>query len=140
MRVSTIVFVLFAAVVATSSTRNVVPPSLLRSDAPALEIETVVQPTSHGPYELLEGRRVPRTYTCHVSVHDEPGSLKVWGTKAIVLAPGENKTARSALGDLEMTFEARIDQSATRAHTRVEITRSGMVIARQKNTVSLAGR
>src|SRR5687768_6136388 len=74
-----------------------VPPALLRSDAPALEVSTSIRPVTHDEYQLLR-RTVPGMYWCSVLVHDEPGSNRVWSTEDIVLAPGSQEKVPAPLG------------------------------------------
>ena len=113
-----------------------VPPPLLRSDAPALDIETTIRPVTQDPYMLLD-RPKPGMFRCQVFVHDAPGSNRVWTTKDIVLGPGESGESTNELGNLKLLFRARISKSFDRADTDVTLLRDDKVINRQRSTVWL---
>jgi hypothetical protein len=113
-----------------------VPPSFLRSDAPALEVTTSIRPVTQDTYQLL--RRVkPGMYRCEVRVHDEPGSHRVWGTRSIVLAPGETGEESAEMGQLRLHFKATIAKTLDRAETVVTVTREGKIIHKQRSTTWL---
>jgi hypothetical protein len=113
-----------------------VPSALLRNDAPALETRVSILPLTTDEYLLL--RRSPEgLYRCSVRVHDEPGSNRIWGTKDLILGPGENGESESSLGSLQLVFRASIAKSLDRADTVVTLTRDDKVIARQHQTISL---
>src|SRR5438128_3669718 len=97
-----------------------VPPSFLRSDAPALEVTTIIAPVTHDEYQLLK-RATPGMFRCIVRVHEEPGSKRVWGTKDILLGPGETGEQTATLGPLHLTFRAKIERSLDRAETTVTV-------------------
>ena len=50
--------------------KNEVPPSLLRSDAPSIEIDVSVRPVTQDSYQLLE-RAKPGMYRCQAVVHED---------------------------------------------------------------------
>jgi hypothetical protein len=114
-----------------------VPPSFLRSDAPALEISTSIEPITADEYQLLHQRAVPGSYRCSALIHDEPGSNRVWGAKDIVIGPGESGETSSTFGQLGVTFRAEIAKTLDRAKTIVTVTRDGKIINRQSTTVWL---
>lgn len=114
-----------------------VPPTLLRSDAPALEITTSVRPVTQDEFQLLKRRITPGMYRCSVLVHDEPGSNRVWGTNHLVLAPGESDEVTDKLGQLTLRFRTSLGKNLDFASTDVTIYRDDKVINRQTSTVSL---
>ena len=116
-----------------------VPPTLLRSDAPALEVSTSIRPVSQDEYQLLR-RTVPGMYRCAVLIHDEPGGNRVWSTKDIVLAPGESGESSNAFGPLRLHFRASLSANLDRSEMTVTVTRDEMVIARQTSTTLLQRR
>ena len=107
-----------------------VPPALLRSDAPAIEVETSIRPVTHDEYQLLV-RAVPGMYRCEVYVHDEPGSRRIWGTSDLLVAPGGTAEKTVVLGQLRLDARAALGKEKDRAEVRVTITRDGKVIHRQ---------
>jgi hypothetical protein len=112
-----------------------VPPSLFRNEAPALEIDTWIQPVTMDSYLLL--RRVqPGMYRCRSLVHIKPGSRKVFGTDSIVLKPGESGEKKQDVGPFTVTFEATLSKTLE-AKTVVTVTRDGQVINRQTSTIAL---
>ncbi|HEX6086742.1 MAG TPA: hypothetical protein VF266_19580 [Thermoanaerobaculia bacterium] len=112
------------------------PQTLLRSDAPAIEVETIIRPVTHDRYQLLD-RVTPGMYRCEVLVHDEPGSNRIWGTSDLVVAPGGSAEKSVTLGTLRMDARVTLTRAKDRASTRVTIYRDGKVIHRQTSTVSL---
>lgn len=136
MRQLGLVFLAVASL-STFAKTPTVPPSLLRSDAPALEISTSIQPVTEDEYQLLNQRAVPGTYRCSALIHHEPGSNHVWKAKDVVIGPGESAETSSTLGQLGVTFHAEIAKTLDRAKTIVTVTRDGQVINRQSTTVWL---
>ena len=134
-KLSVVVYLLIGAVVILGASRDV-PPTLLRSDAPALEISTSILPVTHDEYQLLV-RPKPGMYRCSARVHDEPGSHRVLGVPDIVIGPGDSGEETATFGTLHIRFRAKISASLDRADTDVTITRDGNVINRQKSTVWL---
>jgi hypothetical protein len=128
--------VLIVAVIVSLVAATRVSPLLLRSDAPALEVTTTIAPVTKDAYQLLR-RPTPGILRCSVLVHDEPGSRRVWGTKDILLGPGEKGEETAALGPLQLTFRAEIAQGLDRAETSVTVSRDSRVITRQISTVWL---
>ncbi len=127
--------ILLAAILLIAAT---FPPSLLRSDAPALDIGTYVQPVTQDEYLLLGPKRVqPGTFRCKALVHDEPGSHVVITAKDIVIGPGESGETTSDLGPLNIKFKAKIAKALDQAETVVTVTRDGKIICRQSSTVWL---
>ena len=113
-----------------------VPPSLLRSDAPALDIATSIRPVSQDEYRLL--RRVPPgSYRCSARILDAPGSRRGWAAKDIVLGAGQSGDTSNELGQLTVKFHASIAKDLDRAETVVTVTRDAKVISRQSSTVWL---
>lgn len=112
------------------------PPALLRSDAPAIEVETTIRPVSSDPYQLLD-RPVPGMYRCEILVHDEPGSSRVWGTTNLLLAPGGSAEETVTLGPLRMDARAALAKKKDYAEVRVTIYRDDKVIHRQRSVMSL---
>ena len=113
-----------------------VPSPLLRSDAPALEIATSVEPVGYSDFQLLK-RPTPQTFKCSVIVRDEPGSKRVWTTKDLLLNPGESGEQSATLGPLQLSFKAKIGKNLDRAETSVTVTRDSKVITRQVSQVYL---
>jgi hypothetical protein len=116
-----------------------IPPELLRSDAPALEISTSVRPVTQDEFQLLR-RTLPGMYRCSVVVHQEPGSNRVLGTKDIVLAPGESDEVSSKFGPLEVKFQARLSRRVDYAETTATVLRDGKIINKQTSRVTLERR
>jgi hypothetical protein len=113
-----------------------VPPTLLRSDAPALEVSTSIRPVTQDEYQLLR-RTVPGIYRCSVLIHDEPGSNRVWSTEDIVLAPGESGESSNTFGPLRLHFRASLSANLDRSEMTVTVTRDERVITRQTSTTFL---
>lgn len=113
-----------------------VPPELLRSDAPALEVRTSIRPVTADTYRLLR-RAAPGMYRCSVLIHEASGSNRVWSTKAIVLAPGESGESSNTVGPLKLRFRASLGAKLDRAEMTVTVTRDDKVITRQTSTVWL---
>ena len=116
--------------------KNEVPPSLLRSDAPSIEIDVSVRPVTQDSYQLLE-RAKPGMYRCQAVVHEEPGSHRVWGSEEILLSPGQTKEETTEFGQLKLHFRASIGKRADRVRTEVTLTRDGKVINRQTSSVEV---
>lgn len=114
-----------------------VPPTLLRSDAPALEITTSVAPVTQDEFQLLKRRVKPGMYRCSVRIQDEPGSHRVWGTNHLVLAPGETDEVTDTLGNLKLHFRAKLGKDLDYASTTVTVYRDEKVINRQTSTFAL---
>jgi hypothetical protein len=112
------------------------PPSLLRSDAPAVQVDVTVRPINQDAYQLLH-RPIPGMYRCSVLVHDEPGGKRVWGTPDIVIAPGETREEVSDLPQLQLRFRAGIRKAGDQVNAEVTLTRDGRVVSRQISTVCL---
>ena len=108
-----------------------VPPSLLQSNAPVLDIRTTVRPVSEDPIQLLP-RPAPGSYRCKAVVFSEPGSRKVFGPPDIVIAPGEAGETTTTFGPLTVTLRARIIDRH-RAETIVTVTRDGEIVSRQRS-------
>ena len=129
-----------AIVIAASAlllgTTAAVPPTLLRNDAPALEISTSIRPVTQDEYQLLR-RTTPEMYRCSAVVHDEPGSKRVWSTKDIVLAPGESGEETTVFGPLRLLFRASLSDNLDRAETTVTVTRDEKIVTRQTSTIWL---
>jgi hypothetical protein len=134
-KLSVVVLLLIGAVVVLGASRDV-PPTLLRSDAPALEISTSILPVTQDRYQLLARPR-PGMYRCTALVHDQPGSNRVLAVPDIVIGPGESGEQTAVFGALEIRFRAKISATLDRADTDVTVTRTGQVINRQKSTVWL---
>ena len=129
------VLLLLVAILLIAAT---VPPSLLRSDAPALEISTSIQPVTQDEFFLLGSPRVhPGTYRCRAAIHDEPGSHRVFSAKDIVIGPGESGETNNQFGPFTVAFKAKIAKTLDRAETVVTVTREGKIIGRQSSTVWL---
>jgi hypothetical protein len=128
--------VVIVASIALLGTTSAVPPSLLRSDAPALQVDTSIRPVTEDRYQLLR-RATPGMYRCSVVVHDEPGSRRVWATKDIVLAAGESGEETAIFGPLQLHFRASLGEKLDRAETNVTVTRDGRIVSRQTSTVWL---
>ncbi len=126
---STVLFVLLASSLFLMGMS--VPPSLLRSNAPALEIRTTIRPVTEDPIHLL-ARPVPGTYRCKTVVFAEPGSRKVFGPPDIVITPGETGETMTTFGPLTVMFGARIIDRH-RAETIVTVTRDGVIVSRQRS-------
>jgi len=137
LSVALLIFIGTLVLVAAPSAK--VPETLLRNDAPALEITTSILPVTPYPYELL-GRRGTEKFRCTVLIHDQPGSQRVWGTKDIVIGPGESGEETAKLGQLRLHFRAEIARGLDRALTEVVVMRDGLVINRQKTTIWLERR
>jgi hypothetical protein len=137
MRVWTTFRVIAGSILIVGAAATAVPPALLRSDAPALEVTTSILPVTEDPYQLLGRTARPGTYRCSVQVHDEPGSQRVWGTKDIVLGAGQSGQESADFGQLRLEFRASVGKSLDRAETRVTIYRDGKVINRQTSAVWL---
>lgn len=113
-----------------------VPPSLLRSDAPALDISTSIRPVTQDEYRLL--RRVPpNAYRCSALIREAPDSRRGLSAKDIVIGPGESGDTSNTLGPVTVKFHARIAKNLDRAETVVTVTRDAKVISRQSSTVWL---
>jgi hypothetical protein len=132
---------LFIALLAIASfsllAATTVPSSLLRSDAPSLEVDVAIAPVAHDALQLLERAR-PGMFRCSAIVRDEPGSRRIWTTKDIVLWPGESGEERTTLGQLDLHFQASIDRRAERAVTLVTVSRDGKVVNRQRSSIWLS--
>jgi hypothetical protein len=138
MRAWTTFCVIAGSILIVGAAATAVPPALLRSDAPALEVTTSILPVTQDEYQLLgRTRATPGTYRCSVQVHDEPGSQRVWGTKDIVLGAGQSGQESADFGQLLLEFRASVGKSLDRAETRVTIYRDGKVINRQTSAVWL---
>lgn len=123
----TVLLVLFGSLLLLGKT---LPPSLLRSDAPALEIRTTIRPVSEDPIQML-ARPAPGSYRCRARI-SEPGSRQVLGTPDIVIAPGETGETTTRLGPLTVIFRARIIDRH-RAETLVTVMRDGALVSRQRS-------
>jgi hypothetical protein len=128
---------LAALALSASGDAPAVPPTFLRSDAPALEISTSILPVTQDSYQLLGTRVVPGTYRCSAFIHDEPGSNRVWAAKDIVIGAGESGETSNTFGQLGVTFRANIAKNLDRAEMVVTVTRDGKIINRQSTTVWL---
>jgi hypothetical protein len=114
-----------------------VPPSLLRNDAPALEVRTSIRPVAQDEIQLL--RRVkPGMYRCSVVVADEPGSHRVFATKDLVLAAGESGQESATYGPIRLQFRASLGKKLETAVTTVTVYRDEKIVTRQSSTVALA--
>jgi hypothetical protein len=114
-----------------------VPPTLLRNDAPALEVRTTIRPVTQDAIQLL--RRVkPGMYRCSVFVVDEPGSHRGFATKDIVLAAGESGEQSATYGPVRLQFRAALGKKLEQAVTTVTVYRDDKIITRQSSTVALA--
>ncbi|HEX9160448.1 MAG TPA: hypothetical protein VF980_01975 [Thermoanaerobaculia bacterium] len=113
------------------------PPALLRSDAPALEVEIHIWPVTQDPLQLLT-RVTPGMYRCSVLVHDEPGSNRTWKTKDVVISPGHSGEETATAGELQLHFKATVDRAAEKANAVATVTRNGRVVSRQKTSVFLS--
>lgn len=132
------IFVIAASIVLLGAT-GVVPPTLLRSDAPALEVSTSIRPVTQDEYHLLR-RTTPGMYRCSVVIHDVPGGNRAWSTEDIVLAPGESGESSNRFGPLQMHFRASLSADLDRSEMTVTVTRDDKVITRQTSTTMLDGR
>lgn len=128
------VLLLVSAILLIAAT---VPPSLLRSDAPALEISTSIRPVTQDEYLLLGRTRVrPGAYRCHALLH-EPGSHAVIAAKDIVIGPGESGETTNDLGPFSVKFKAKIAKALDRVDTTVTVLRDDKIVSRQTSTVWL---
>jgi hypothetical protein len=138
MRAWTTFCVMAGSILIVGAAATAVPPTLLRGDAPALEISTSILPVTEDAYQLLGRTRVrPGTYRCSVQVHDAPGSQRVWGTDDVILGAGESGEQSADFGPLRLEFRASVGKSLDRAETVVTLFRDGKLINRQTSTVWL---
>ena len=136
MKKLSVVVVLLIGAVAIIGASSTVPPALLRSDAPALEVSVSILPIEQDMYRLLVRPR-PGMYRCSARIHDEPGSNRVLGVPDIVIGPGDSGVETADFGNLHVEFRAKISAARDRAETAVTITREGRVINRQRSVVWL---
>lgn len=130
------VLVLVVAAVLLTGSALTIPERMMRSDAPAIEVETSIRSVTHDPYQLLKRVR-PGLYRCTAIIHDEPGSHRILPAKDIVIGPGESDETTNVFENLEIVFSAKIAKELDRAETVVTLKRDGKVVNRQKSTVWL---
>ena len=136
MRKTLIILFITVSAVLTAGTAEV-PPAFLRSDAPALQVDISIQPVTEDEFQLLR-RVTPGMYRCSVRVHNATGSRRVWGTKDIVLLPGERGEETATLGPLKLSFAASIDERREKVEALVTVFRDDQVISRQRSSISLS--
>ena len=113
-----------------------VPATFLRSDAPAIQVDITIAPVTQDEWQLLR-RVTPDMYRCSVRVHDQPGSNRVWGTKAVLLRAGESGVETATFGPLHLIFSASIDERRERVEAVATLIRDGKVINKQRSSISL---
>ncbi|MBV9494033.1 MAG: hypothetical protein JOZ54_07285 [Acidobacteria bacterium] len=111
-------------------------PAAQLPDVDRFEISVEVLPTSQAEFQLLR-RETPETYTCRASV-GPAGEKKAFFAPKLVLLPGEHRSATQNAGPYSATFSVSINKPTDRADVSVDVTKNGVLVARQRSTLWLA--
>lgn len=128
---------LFLAILTLGTAPRSAAPAAQLPDVDRFEISVDVLPSSQaGEFQLLR-RGTPETYTCRAYV-GPAGEKKTFFAPKLVLLPGEHRAATQNAGPYSATFSVSINKPTDRADVAVDVTKNGILVARQRSTLWLA--
>jgi hypothetical protein len=136
MNAPKVLLLLAAAVLPATTSRPPFPPALLRTDAPALDIRTSIEPVTQDEY-LLRRRVRPEMFRCRAAVYPAPEGKPALMAKDIVIGPGESDETTAVIAPFTIEFKAKIAGGLDQAETTVTVLRDGAIVNRQKSTIWL---